>query len=97
MQYVFYYKKENGKEVISYNYEDDETDIFDVIGDTDKLIVFIKDNCLKCCDVYFEGFESGKIISILNEVSDKIEIYYPPLSCDGPYQMFERLKKKKVK
>lgn len=89
--YIFYYKVKNGIERISYTYiDDDDNEKYGKIGDTDKLIDFIKRNCQKCTDVYFDGFDSGKIIYILNQISEIIEVNYPPIDNDGPYQMIKR-------
>jgi len=98
MRYEFYYKTKNGKEHILYVYYGDEGERkSDIVGSSEKLIDFIKHNCLTCVDVYFDGFDSEKIIYILNEVSDVIEINYPPFGDEGPYQMFKRQIKKRGK
>ncbi len=99
MNYVFYYKERKGVEHICYTSFNDDTqqESYGKIGNIDKLIEFIKRNCLSCSDVYFDGFENGRIIQVLNEVSDIIEINYPPIGMEGPYTMFKRYKKTRGK
>ena len=60
------------------------------VNNIEELINFIKHNCLECCEVIFVDFDSNTIIYILNEISDVIEINYPPVGNEGPYQMFKK-------
>lgn len=95
MEYTFYYKKRSGVEHISYiSFNDyDEGEKYGKIGSINKLVDFIKRNCLTYSEVYFEGFESNVILYVLNNISDVIEVNYPPLGEEGPYQMYKRIPK----
>lgn len=91
MYYEFYYKIKNGKEHILYiSYDEEGNKDSDIIGSTKKLIEFIKHNCLEYCEVSFIDFDSNMINYILSEIIDTIEIIYPPIGEEGPYQMFKR-------
>ena len=99
MEYTFYYKKKSGVEHISYvsfeNYEDGEK--YRKIGSIDKLVEFIKRNCLTYLEVYFEGFESNAILYVLSNISDVIDFSYPLIAYDGPYTMYKRITKARGK
>ena len=91
MYYEFYFKIKNGKEhIICYYYDEGGHRKSRIIGNAKNLIEFIKHNCLEYCEVSFFDFNSDMIKYIINEIIDIIEITYPPIGEEGPYQMFKR-------
>lgn len=94
MQYEFFYRIKDGKEHILYKYSDENGNTkTDIINSTEKLVDFIKRHCVDTCDVYFINFEEDKVNFILTEILDTMEINYPPIGYEGPFQMFKRLPK----
>ena len=101
IQYIFYYKVNNGIEHIScdeYSFDEDNGSSgrkYYKIGKIEKLIEFIKHKCTGNVSVVFEGFDSSKILYILNNIADEIDTY--ATSHDNAYYMFKRITKKRGK
>lgn len=95
MEFIFYYKEKGGVEHISYRCCDDDSqaETYGKIGSTDKLIEFINRHCLKISEVFFVDFTEKNTLYILNNISDDIEIIYPPIGYEGPFQMLKKLPK----
>ncbi len=99
LQYIFYYKKRGSIEHIFYikydfNSKDDSGE-YGKIGSTEKLIEFIKRNCTGNTSVVFEGFDSNRVLYILNSIADEIDTY--PTSHDNCYDMFKKIVKRRGK
>ena len=95
MKYEFYYNETKGVEHISYTCFNDETSKgkYGKIGDTDKLIDFINRHYFEFLEVYFVEFKEEKVSFILKNISSEIEVYYPTIGYEGPFQMLKKLKK----
>ena len=97
MQYTFYYKVKSGVEHISYTSFDEETlkEGYGKIGNIQKLIDFIKRNCVGYMSASFNDFDNDKIAYILNSISEEVE-YYPTIN-NNTFDLFKRQTKKRGK